>query len=106
MNTCNVMATGVEEEPIQAPRFALMTPFPNPLSNTATIPFTLEEAGPVTITVYDVLGRCVATILEGDKRPTGRSDVQFNSRGVAAGVYFIKMEANQKSVSRKITIVR
>jgi len=106
MNACNVTATAIEDEPIEVPRFALMTPFPNPLSSKATIPFSLEEAGPVTITVYDVLGRRVATILNGDKRPAGRNDVEFNSSGVAAGVYFIKMEANQKSVSRKITIVR
>jgi len=106
MNACNVTATAIGDEPVQPPPFALMAPFPNPLSSSATIPFSLEEAGPVTIIVYDVLGRRVATILSGDKRPAGRNQAEFKAKNLAAGVYFVKMEANQKSVSRKITIVR
>lgn len=106
MNACNVTATAIGDTPAQPPKFALAQPYPNPLSASATIPFQLDEAGPVRITVYDVLGRRVATVLENEKRPAGPSQVQFNAEKLAAGVYFVKLEANQKSVTRKIAIVR
>jgi hypothetical protein len=106
MNACNVTATAIGDTPVQPPKFALAQPYPNPLSSSATIPFTLDDAGPVRITVYDVLGRRVATLLENEKRPAGPSQVQFNAEKLAAGVYFVKLEANRKSVTRKIAIVR
>jgi hypothetical protein len=106
MNACNVTATAIGDTPVQPPRFALAQPYPNPLSSSATIPFELDEAGPVQITVYDVLGRRVATILENEKRPAGPSQVQFDAEKLAAGVYFVKLEANHKSVTRKIAIIR
>ena len=106
MNACNVTATAIGDTPVQPPKFALAQPYPNPLSSSATIPFELDEAGPVRITVYDVLGRRVATILENEKRPAGPSQVQFDAEKLAAGVYFVKLEANHKSVTRKIAIVR
>jgi hypothetical protein len=106
MNACNAAATAIGDTPVQPPKFALAQPYPNPLSTSATIPFELDEAGPVRITVYDVLGRRVATLLENEKRPAGPSQVQFNAERLAAGIYFVKLEANQKSVTRKIAIVR
>jgi hypothetical protein len=106
MNSCNVTATAIGDTPVQPPKFALVQPYPNPLSSSATIPFELDESGSVRIAVYDVLGRRVATILENEKRPAGPSQVQFNAEKLAAGVYFVKLEANGKSVTRKIAIVR
>ncbi len=106
MNACNVTATAIVGGPVQAPKFALMAPYPNPVSTSATIPFSLDESGPVTITVYDVLGRRVARILENDRRPAGAGEVRLNASNLATGVYFVKLEANQMSVSRKIAIVR
>jgi hypothetical protein len=105
MNACNVTATAIDD-PVQPPKFALMQPYPNPVSAMATIPFSLDQSGPVTVTVYDVLGRRVATLLDRDARPAGPSELRWNTGEVAAGVYFVKLEANQKSVSRKIAVVR
>jgi hypothetical protein len=106
MHGCNVTATAIEDTPVRAPRFTLAQPFPNPISTTATIPYSLDEEGPLTITVYDVQGRRVATLVNDGNRPAGPGTVDFNSEGLASGVYFVKMQAKTKSVARKITIVR
>jgi hypothetical protein len=48
----------------------------------------------------------VATILDHDTRPAGLGEVRWNAGDIAAGVYFLRLEANQRSVTRKIAIVR
>jgi hypothetical protein len=106
VNACNAAGTAVEEKPDgRPPRFTLEAPRPNPATAMTAIPFSLDEAGPVTIEVYDVAGRRVAVLLSGELRPEGPGTVELNANKLAAGVYFVKMKNRIKSVSRKITII-
>ncbi len=59
----------------------------------------------MTMTVYNVRGQRVATLLD-ERRAIGTGEVQFDASSLAAGVYFVKMRANARTVTRKITIVR
>ncbi|MFQ5510784.1 MAG: T9SS type A sorting domain-containing protein [Candidatus Krumholzibacteriia bacterium] len=105
MNACNAVATGITgSEPVRPPGFS-MSFHPNPTSARSTLGFSLDTPGPVTITVYDVTGRKVATLLQNETRPAGPGTVYFDSRSVAAGVYFVKMQTPTKSLSRKLTVV-
>jgi hypothetical protein len=61
------------------------------------------EAEPVSIVVYDVAGRRVATLLEGT-RPKGWSTIHLDSSKMASGVYFLKMKTSMKAVSRKFVV--
>ncbi len=68
---------------------------PNPLGRPATIAYTLADAGPVRIAVYDVLGRHVMALLN-DEQPAGPHTVTWDGRGrdggrVEAGVYFVRL---------------
>jgi hypothetical protein len=106
VNACNASGTGVDGEPgARPPKFTLGAPRPNPATALTTIPFSLDEGGPVTIEVYDVAGRWVATLLSGETRPEGPGTAVLNAGDLAAGVYFVKMKNRMKSVSRKITVV-
>ena len=106
INLCNVTATPVLSGPTNVPKFTLAAPYPNPVSSTATLDFSLDRAEPVTINVYDVAGRRVATILNSQNRGVGPGSVQFDAKDFASGVYFLKMQTPTKSVSRKITVLK
>ncbi|MEM9666804.1 MAG: PKD domain-containing protein, partial [Bacteroidota bacterium] len=74
----------------------LMSNYPNPFNPETTIPFRLSEAGAVRVSVYDVTGRLVRVLWEGD-RGAGRHTVRWDGRtesgqGVASGVYLYRLE--------------
>jgi hypothetical protein len=106
VNMCNTTATPVLDRPANVPKFTLAAPYPNPVAGIATIDFSLDKAEPVTINVYDVAGRHVSTILQKQSRIAGPGQVNFDTKGLASGVYFIKMQTPSKYVTRKITVLR
>ena len=107
VNSClNGVATGVEPRRNTPVPFALHAPYPNPVSSNATIDFTLDREASVTMNVYDVAGRRVATLIDNEARPAGLSSVSFNTRQLPTGIYFVKMQTAVKSVTRKITVMR
>jgi hypothetical protein len=105
MNGCDALLTPVRG-PALTPSFALAAPYPNPVSGTATVGFSLDRDEVVTIGLYDVAGRRVRTLLASSSRASGPGSMRFDARDLAAGVYFVKMTTPTRSVSRKITIVR
>jgi hypothetical protein len=103
-NGCDATLTPVaDDSPQRVPMF-LATPAPNPVSGTANISFALEEAGPVTIHVYDVAGRKVATVLENAGRAAGWNQASLDSGQLPSGVYFLKMSTKLQSMSRKFVV--
>jgi hypothetical protein len=82
----------------------LATPAPNPISSSAKITFGLEQDEAVTITVYDVKGRRVATIINGERRPMGQNTVEFRAQDLPSGVYFVKLSTKLKSMTRKFVV--
>ncbi len=87
------------------PAFTLHAPYPNPTSGTATIDFTLDKESHVSIDMYDVAGRRVATLINNASRPAGLGSVTLDTRSIPSGIYFLKLQAERKSVTRKITIM-
>jgi hypothetical protein len=76
------------------------------VAGVATIDFSLDRDEPVSIHVYDVAGRRVATIMEGQRRVAGPGSVNFDAKGLASGVYFLKMQTPSKYLTRKITVLK
>jgi len=69
--------------------------FPNPFAGTTSIAFDLPRAAPVTLTVYDAAGRCVRTLIDG-QRPAGRHELGWDGRSasgraLSSGVYFLRL---------------
>lgn len=97
----------VEERGEAVPEaFSLAQNFPNPFNPSTQISFTLAKSSKVTLEVYDVLGRQVATLINGDLRSAGRHEMQFNASDMASGVYFYRLTADQKVATMKMMLVR
>ncbi len=79
--------------------------FPNPFSTRTTIRYDLARPGPVTLSVFDVLGREVATLVEAEK-PAGSHRVDFVPSALTAGVYFYVLNAGRRIQARKLVLVR
>jgi hypothetical protein len=88
-----------------APALALAQSAPNPARSTAVIHFTLPAAGPVTLEVFDVQGRRVATLLDHQMHAPGGHDVLVRADQWSSGAYFYRLEAAGRSATRKMIVV-
>jgi hypothetical protein len=96
---------------VGAPRaYALHRGRPNPFNPSTVIAFEMMDRAKVTLRVYDVAGRIVATLIDGVV-PAGRHELRWDgrtsgSRSAASGTYFVRMEAPGFMEVRQLTLVR
>ena len=81
--------------------FALHAPFPNPFRDATTLTFALPEPADVRLEVFDALGRQVATVAEGT-HAAGTHEVQFVERGLAPGLYLVRLAAGSQTATRRL----
>jgi predicted amidohydrolase len=84
---------------------ALRSATPNPFNPTTVIGYELEEQAYATLTVYDVTGRLVATLVEGEL-PGGRHNATWEAQGVPSGVYFCRLTVGDFSETRKMVLLK
>ena len=79
---------------------------PNPFTGSTEVRFELPEASEVTLEVYDMLGRRVALLVDGEAMPAQAHAVDFSADGLSAGNYLVVLRTPSHSEARTITIVR
>jgi hypothetical protein len=97
--------------PVGPSRFALYPNVPNPFNPSTTIRFDLPQAGEVELTIYDVSGRLVNTLLNGVLMPAGLSEVAWggidaDGRSVPAGVYLYRLYVGGYSETKRMVLVK
>ncbi len=107
--TATAQTTDVENSPV-AQGFYLSQAYPNPFgekspaaTNNTQFKFTLPAAGFTQLKIYDVLGREIATLVNGSKRQ-GTHTVEFNAGNIPAGIYFARFSANGIVQTRKFVL--
>jgi hypothetical protein len=100
-------AVGVEDEVHQAlpELYVLEQNYPNPFNPTTVIPYVVPERSHVMLTVYDFLGRTVATLVN-EFREAGRHHVVFNTKGLATGMYLYRLQAGHVSITKKMIAIK
>jgi hypothetical protein len=100
------------EIPVDGPasELAFAPPGPNPARNRVTLAFTLPVAGAARVTISDVEGRTVRTLAAGDF-PAGVTTLAWDlrdtqGRNVRAGVYFARVSAGARELTRRVQVVR
>ena len=104
------------QEPTAAPDLPLAMPalypcYPNPFNPVTTISYDLPESGTVHLGVYDVAGRLVKSLVDGEAVAAGRHEVQWDGRDkagrvVSAGIYLCQLDTGGYSETRRMALVK
>ena len=78
---------------------------PNPFTHTTAISFSLAKTSSVLITIHNVSGQLVRTLVD-EKRQAGEHTVLFDGKGLAGGVYFYTLETSERKVTEKLLLIR
>ncbi|MEO6463804.1 MAG: PQQ-binding-like beta-propeller repeat protein [Candidatus Eisenbacteria bacterium] len=78
---------------------------PNPLRSSGVVGFALAQAERVSLSIYDLHGRRVTTLLDHKAHTAGAHEVRVDAAGWAAGVYFCRLETAGAVTTRKILVV-
>jgi len=93
-----------ESRPVQS-SFKLEQNYPNPFNPTTTISYQLSAVSRVSLKIYDVLGREVATIVDACQN-VGTHAVTFNAGKLPSGVYFYRLNAGGLSSVKKMVVLK
>ena len=96
----------VKNEPDEAPLvFALYQNYPNPFNPITTINYSIKKEGTVTISVYNLMGRKVATLVNQTQQ-AGSYQTRWNATDHASGIYYYRLETNGQTITRKMTLIK
>lgn len=102
----NTPNTSAEDETEVVREFALNQNYPNPFNPTTNISFSLADAAPVKLTVYNLLGQEVATLISGKVMNAGTHNVAFNAASLSSGVYIYRLEAGSFVSNKRMTLIK
>jgi hypothetical protein len=85
--------------------FSLEQNYPNPFNPTTVVSFHLPAASNAKLTIYDLLGREVA-MLVNERREAGVHEVKFDGSNLASGVYFYRLEAGGFVSTKKMQVLK
>ncbi|MGD0591317.1 MAG: T9SS type A sorting domain-containing protein [Bacteroidota bacterium] len=97
---------GVENAATQVPaKFSLDQNYPNPFNPSTNFTYELSKAGFVSVKVYDLLGREVATLVNEFKQ-AGSYPATWNAASFGSGVYFYKMQSGSFTATKKMILMK
>jgi hypothetical protein len=99
------MATSVRLSKELPKEFVLMQNYPNPFNPATVIRYSLPVQSYVSLKVYDVLGREIATLVS-EVLPAGTYEQRWNAAGVSSGVYFYRLKAGGFVETKKLVLLR
>lgn len=85
--------------------FHLEQNYPNPFNPQTTIPYTLQRPAVVTLEVFNLLGQRVARLVDTYQEP-GHYQYRFDGNNLPSGVYFVRLQVNEKVQAMRIQLVR
>jgi hypothetical protein len=86
-------------------KFALYQNYPNPFNPLTTISYDLPVRAHVKLTVYNILGQEVVTLVDGEQEPD-RYNVKFDASGLPSGVYFYTLQTPYFTKTNKMVLVK
>jgi hypothetical protein len=101
-----------EESPDDLPqyRFELLQNYPNPFNPSTTIHYSIPERSHVTLDIFDVSGRRIARLVDSVKGAGGHvknwNGCNKEGDAVSSGVYFYKLKAGKKRITKKMVLLK
>lgn len=84
----------------------LSAPAPHPVQDRSSFAFVVEEGGPATVTLYNLLGQRVATLHDGPVTAGERVSLTVDAVRLGAGTYFVRLTTDSASRTERMTVVR
>ena len=98
--------TDIQNEPGDKPAaFTLAQNYPNPFNPSTVISYRLAAAGMVSLKVFNVLGKEVASLVNEEK-PAGQHEVRFNAADLTSGIYFYTLRAGTQVETHKMMLIK
>jgi parallel beta-helix repeat protein len=85
--------------------FLLLKNFPNPFNSGTTIRFTIVESMEVNLSIFDLLGREVQTLIDGFK-PAGVHTATFEAADLSSGVYLLRLQAGEAFETKRMVLLK
>jgi len=86
-------------------KYSLYQNYPNPFNPTTKISYGLPKEGFVTLKIYDVLGKEVMTLVNGNMQ-AGYYDAEFSGNNLASGLYFYKLESGSFIETKRMLLIK
>ncbi len=97
--------SSIEDNNSITDHYRLYQNYPNPFNHSSKINYFIQKGGLVRITVFDILGKEIGTLVNEEKSP-GFHQVEFSGENLPTGIYFYKMEINDYSGKNKLLLVK
>jgi hypothetical protein len=97
--------TSVKENIPRPEEMLVSRVYPNPFNSSATIEYSLPEAGHIKIDIYDLLGRQVQTLVD-DYKQAGVHTVTFDASHLSSGIYFYRLQAGDRVETKRMVLLR
>ena len=94
-----------ELNPPMPHEFSLDQAYPNPFNSVTRIGYTVDIAGNISLKIYDLTGRLVTVLVDGEM-PVGNHNVLFKPDKLASGIYFYCLESSERSIVRRMVLLR
>jgi len=101
----NPLATGIDDNQKVPTSFALSQNYPNPFNAKTNINFKLENDSNVELSVFDITGAKVTTLVKG-RVSAGDHTVNWDADNVASGVYYYSLKTNGEETAKKMTLLK
>ncbi len=104
--TDSSILTAISEDEIHIHNYSLSNNYPNPFNPSTIIEYSLPQYGFVTLIIYDMLGREIATLVNEEK-PAGNYKFEFNASDLVSGVYYYHITVGNEFVeTKKMVLLR
>jgi Secretion system C-terminal sorting domain len=101
----NNVITGVASTKAMPKEFSLSQNYPNPFNPTTKISYTLPEHSKVRLSVFDLLGREVAVLVDKEQN-AGLHNVQFKAGNLSSGIYFYRLQSSNNIATKKMLLLK
>ena len=112
IDSVNTNPLDINEEKLNNLDFRLFQNYPNPFNPETKIEFSLTEAGKIKLSIYDVLGNKITTLIN-KYLTSGLHSINFNASNLSSGVYFYRIEVhsdklntNEHEITKKMILLR
>jgi len=100
-----ILLDATSDEPEVVYNFALYDAYPNPFNSSTSIRYSLDRDGFVTLRLYDLAGREIAS-LANEKQSAGNYQTVWNAEGIPSGLYILRLASNRSERTAKLLLIR